>query len=76
MDFQNLASSLSMRSFARLGSGISCFGKLLTGDEAKVSVVNWVIFGSSISLRSYAQFGGQLSVHSFERNTHDEHESL
>ena len=53
MDFVNLGSALSLRSFGRLGSS--------------TSVLDFVHLGSTMSVRSFAQAGSAYSVWSWTR---------
>ena len=53
MDFVNLGSALSLRSFGRLGSS--------------TSVLDFVHLGSSLSLRTLARLSSSLSVVGFTR---------
>ena len=63
VDFLHLRSSLSLRSFARLGSGVAMSGVRRFGSST--SVLHFVRFGSSLSLRSFSRFGLSVSVLDF-----------
>merc|ERR1712139_379478 len=56
-------SSLSLRSFGRLGSAVSVIGMSRFGSQ--VSVVDFVSLGSTLSLRSFSRFGSSMSVLDF-----------
>ena len=56
----NAKKGLSLRAFARLGSGLSSFGTL--SFKGELSVLDVVTFGSSLALRSYTRLGSALSV--------------
>jgi hypothetical protein len=55
-----LGSSLSLRSFARVGSAVSVRGLAKFGSA--MSVLDFLHLGSSLSLRSFARMGSCLSV--------------
>merc|ERR1712139_281479 len=56
-------SSLSLRSFGRLGSSASVIGMRRFGSA--VSVGDFVSLGSTLSLRSFSRFGSSMSVLDF-----------
>jgi len=60
LDFFHMGASLSMRSFARVGSCVSVFGK--SRISSAMSVLDCTKFGSSLSLRSFARHGSSLSL--------------
>lgn len=62
LDFTALGSSMSVRSFARLGSHVSVYGRCLARSSASLAVCGFVQLGASLSLRSFSRLGGQASV--------------
>ena len=59
-DFASCGSSLSLRNYARVGSGVSCYAKCY--GTGKASVMSYSSIGSSMSLRNYARVGSSLSL--------------
>merc|ERR1712159_872358 len=60
-------SSLSVRSFAKLGSSLSTFGLTRFGSVFSMSVLDFLHLGSSLSLRSFGRMGSAVSVRGLSR---------
>jgi hypothetical protein len=57
-----LGSSLSLRSFGRVGSSVSVHGFARLGSVFSMSVLDFLHLGSSLSLRSFGRLGSSVSV--------------
>ena len=55
LDYVSIGSSISFRSFARMGSAFSVYG--ITRCGSSVSVLDYIELGSSLSIRSYTRVG-------------------
>jgi len=62
LDFVHLGSSLSLRSFGRVGSSVSVQGLARLGSVFSMSVLDFLHLGSSLSLRSLGRLGSSVSV--------------
>jgi hypothetical protein len=62
LDFVCFGSSLSMRSFSRIGSSVSILGCTFAGSCRSLSVVKFTIAGSAISIRSTTRLSSSTSI--------------
>ena len=60
LDFLLLGSSLSLRTFGRVGAHISVYGMTRIGSS--MSVLDYVCLGSMLSLRSFGRLSAQVSI--------------
>jgi hypothetical protein len=65
LDFFQLGSTLSMRSYARFGSEVSLFGISKFGSS--ISVFDFFHLGSALSMRSLARMGSSFSLFGVSR---------
>ena len=61
-DYTHVGSSMSVRSFMRLGSSVSVAGRARVGGAGGASVWDYTHVGSSMSVRSFMRLGSSVSV--------------
>mmetsp|Transcript_9998 Transcript_9998/g.21362 ORF Transcript_9998/g.21362 Transcript_9998/m.21362 type:complete len:466 (-) Transcript_9998:145-1542(-) len=59
MSYVGIGSSLALRSYARLGSGVSATHRSLVKE---MSVFDFLLLGSTLAIRSFARLGSHLSI--------------
>ena len=67
LDYLQIGSTLSLRSFGRGGSALSIYGLMKFGSST--SVLDYFDMGSTFSMRAFSRIGSTLSIYGMTRLT-------